>query len=730
VYVELKKAKEALQDGASVDIDAFKADVRTRHPDISEGAFAFVFGGEKYRNDVITVYAELKKVKEDLLAGTLSFDDFKAYVRNRYPDDHISDAAFDFVFGGEKQRDDIITVSAELEEVKEDFLAGKLSFDAFKADVRTRHPEISDGVFDFVLVREKHNSNVTTVYERLKKVKAAASDQTVDAATLLTQMRSEKPELDGALNFCTAAEKIHDEERTIATAVNEMKRFKQNHTQEDITNCIKGLQGVSVTTKVKAIMGRCHQAKITSFSQQLKRLKRDSLSEITREVFKCNKCKSHVTFFGRPKSDVTCLECKRRGRIDRGYVRSEHRTTYTSVSSTSYSFAEANDEFKQLQEEFKQRASTLKRELERSSVSSNDTCCAKNIPNQVDVLVTHTPEPLHRITYKEQYESEYLGTCDEKGGTIKSVATCDDGSHMLLVVFTQVEHGERWISSRDDKLTILFDVPKFSPEDYYEERLADLFTHDAAQLEQPIHSENTPEPLHRITYKEQYESEYLGTCDEKGGTIKSVATCDDGSHMLLVVFTQVEHGERWISSRDDKLTILFDVPKFSPEDYYEERLADLFTHDAAQLEQSSEYPPPGVSNVTVEANDVHQPGATSKAAAISETSTAPKGSNREKRKRELTEGDDANEVKKKFDGKRYRKICSADECTNQALRGGVCIKHGAKVKLCSAEGCTNHAKKGGVCWTHGAKAERCSSEGCTKFAQKGGVCWRHGANLL
>jgi hypothetical protein len=208
---------------------------------------------------------------------------------------------------------------------------------------------------------------------------------------------------------------------------------------------------------------------------------------------------------------------------------------------------------------------------------------------QANVL-THTPEPLDRITYQEKYYSEYLGTFDEKGGTIKSVATCDDGSYVLLVVFDQVEHGERWISSRDDKLTIRDDLPKFSQEDYWqEERLADLVSPDTAQLEQSIHSENTPEPLDRITYQEKYYSEYLGTFDEKGGTIKSVATCDDGSYVLLVVFDQVEHGERWISSRDDKLTIRDDLPKFSQEDYWqEERLADLVSPDTAQLEQSSE----------------------------------------------------------------------------------------------------------------------------------------------
>ena len=33
----------------------------------------------------------------------------------------------------------------------------------------------------------------------------------------------------------------------------------------------------------------------------------------------------------------------------------------------------------------------------------------------------------------------------------------------------------------------------------------------------------------------------------------------------------------------------------------------------------------------------------------------------------------------------------------------VCVRHGAKLKRCSREGCTNIALRGGVCWRHGAK---------------------------
>eukprot|EP00986_Skeletonema_menzelii_P004450 scaffold1518_cov113-Skeletonema_menzelii.AAC.2 len=79
------------------------------------------------------------------------------------------------------------------------------------------------------------------------------------------------------------------------------------------------------------------------------------------------------------------------------------------------------------------------------------------------------------------------------------------------------------------------------------------------------------------------------------------------------------------------------------------------------------------------------------------------------------------------------KRCSIDGCTNQAQNGGVCIRHGAKVKvyvyLCSKEGCTNHVINGGVCMRHGAKVKRCSSEGCTNIVVQGGVCMRHGAKV-
>jgi hypothetical protein len=57
-------------------------------------------------------------------------------------------------------------------------------------------------------------------------------------------------------------------------------------------------------------------------------------------------------------------------------------------------------------------------------------------------------------------------------------------------------------------------------------------------------------------------------------------------------------------------------------------------------------------------------------------------------------------------------------------------RHGAKLKRCSHEGCVNFSVKvGEVYLRHGAKLKRCSREGCSNQVQKGGVCIRHGAKL-
>jgi len=79
--------------------------------------------------------------------------------------------------------------------------------------------------------------------------------------------------------------------------------------------------------------------------------------------------------------------------------------------------------------------------------------------------------------------------------------------------------------------------------------------------------------------------------------------------------------------------------------------------------------------------------------------------------------------------KRLRKLCSSEGCAKYAQKGGVCIRHGAKVKRCNVEGCTNYSINGGVCIRHGAKVNRCSFDGCTNIVVKGGVCIKHGAKV-
>ena len=79
--------------------------------------------------------------------------------------------------------------------------------------------------------------------------------------------------------------------------------------------------------------------------------------------------------------------------------------------------------------------------------------------------------------------------------------------------------------------------------------------------------------------------------------------------------------------------------------------------------------------------------------------------------------------------KQVRRLCSVEGCTKQAKKGGICIRHGAKVRKCSHEGCTNNALKSGLCIRHGAKITRrtCKFQGCTNKVQCAGVCFRHGA---
>lgn len=79
-----------------------------------------------------------------------------------------------------------------------------------------------------------------------------------------------------------------------------------------------------------------------------------------------------------------------------------------------------------------------------------------------------------------------------------------------------------------------------------------------------------------------------------------------------------------------------------------------------------------------------------------------------------------------------KKRCNIEGCTNQVVKVGVCLTHGAKVKYkrCSHKGCTSKVQQGGVCTTHGANKKQCNFEGCIRFAQKGGICRRHSSKRI
>ena len=89
---------------------------------------------------------------------------------------------------------------------------------------------------------------------------------------------------------------------------------------------------------------------------------------------------------------------------------------------------------------------------------------------------------------------------------------------------------------------------------------------------------------------------------------------------------------------------------------------------------------------------------------------------------------------------RHRALSSMDDppppspATNPVIREGCTLltQSGRKAKLCKSEGCTNRAIQGGQCFRHGAKAHRklCSSEGCKNYVVRGGICIKHGAKQV
>ena len=77
--------------------------------------------------------------------------------------------------------------------------------------------------------------------------------------------------------------------------------------------------------------------------------------------------------------------------------------------------------------------------------------------------------------------------------------------------------------------------------------------------------------------------------------------------------------------------------------------------------------------------------------------------------------------------KRIRRKCSAPDCTNRVVQGGVCVTHGAKRKLCSYHNCNKAVKLAGFCSTHGPARKKCDDPGCSRVAVQAGKCLGHGA---
>ena len=91
----------------------------------------------------------------------------------------------------------------------------------------------------------------------------------------------------------------------------------------------------------------------------------------------------------------------------------------------------------------------------------------------------------------------------------------------------------------------------------------------------------------------------------------------------------------------------------------------------------------------------------------------------------VSSGADIQDKGKKRRSTSRRGICQHQDCTKQAVQGGVCILHGAQIKRCRVPGCSKHSQRGGVCMTHGAKVKRCLSKSCRKYAVYNGYCSLH-----
>jgi hypothetical protein len=87
--------------------------------------------------------------------------------------------------------------------------------------------------------------------------------------------------------------------------------------------------------------------------------------------------------------------------------------------------------------------------------------------------------------------------------------------------------------------------------------------------------------------------------------------------------------------------------------------------------------------------------------------------------------------KQQWDSNEGKKICTAAEgCTNRAIKGGRCTKHGGRGS-CSIEGCATGVQGRGLCYKHGGGSRTfCTTQGCTTHAVKHGLCTKHGIKTV
>lgn len=74
---------------------------------------------------------------------------------------------------------------------------------------------------------------------------------------------------------------------------------------------------------------------------------------------------------------------------------------------------------------------------------------------------------------------------------------------------------------------------------------------------------------------------------------------------------------------------------------------------------------------------------------------------------------------------RFYYYCKVEGCDKSVQKaGGFCRTHGPPLPKCNFLGCSNQAIKDGVCGRHGA-ARRCKVPGCDRQLQRYGVCRKH-----